>query len=260
MLDLFYFFFFVLGALFGSFGNVIIYRLPKGESVATPRSHCQKCKKQVAWYDNVPLLSWLILRGKCRNCGAPFSFRYFVVELLMAVCFVMTYHHTGFSWLLLEYLIFVFALIVCIFIDIDHMILPDVFTLSGIVVGLAGAALNPERSFWEAFFGVFMGGGFLWMTAYLYYLFTKKEGMGGGDIKMIAWIGAVLGWQAIPFVIIASAISGSVIGLVAARNQKKGLKAVIPYGPFLALGALMYIFGFQALGQWYLSLFLPGLI
>lgn len=256
---LFYIFFFVLGAIFGSFANVVIYRLPKEESIVKPGSRCQKCHKPVAWYDNIPLASWLILRGKCRHCGARFSFRYFVVELIMAVCFTMAYHQVGLSWTLVEYLIFVFGLVACTFIDLDHMILPDVFTLSGIIIGLVGAALNPERSFMDSFFGVLMGGGFLWMTAYLYFLFTKNEGMGGGDIKMVAWIGAVLGWQAIPFVIIASAITGSVIGLVMSRNQKKGLKAVIPYGPFLVLGALLYMFGFQALGQWYLSLFLPGL-
>jgi leader peptidase (prepilin peptidase)/N-methyltransferase len=255
-----YILFFVLGATFGSFGNVIIYRLPKNESVVRPRSRCQKCAKPVAWYDNIPLISWLILRGKCRHCQAPFSFRYFVVELVMALCFVLTFHFVGWEWLLLEYLIFVFGLVVCSFIDLDHMILPDVFTLSGIVIGILGAALNPERSFWESLAGVIMGGGFLWMTAYLYFLFTKNEGMGGGDIKLVAWIGAVLGWQAIPFVIIISALSGTVIGLVMSRKQKKGLKAVIPYGPFLALGALFYIFGLQTLSQWYLSLFLPGLL
>ena len=161
----------------------------------------------------------------------------------MAVLFMLSYHYVGISWSLLEYLIFIFGLVVCTFIDLDHMILPDEFTLSGIVIGLLGAALNPHRDFLDALFGVLMGGGFLWGMAYVYYLLTKQEGMGGGDIKLLAWIGALLGWKAIPFVIMSSAIIGSVVGLIAARKQKAGLKTVIPFGPYLALGAILYLFG-----------------
>ena len=139
------------------------------------------------------------------------------------------------------------------------MILPDEFTLSGIVIGLIGAALNPQREFLDAFFGVLMGGGFLWGMAYIYFLFTKQEGMGGGDIKLLAWIGALLGWKAIPFVIMSSAIIGSVVGLFMARKQKAGLKTVIPFGPYLALGAVLYLFGGQTIALWYLDLFLPGI-
>ncbi len=255
-----YIVFFILGSLLGSFGNVIIYRLPKGLSVVKPRSHCQGCNKMVAWYDNIPIISWLVLKGHCRYCQAKFSFRYLMVELITAVLFALTFHFVGWNWLLVDYLIFVFGLVVCSFIDLDHMILPDVFTLSGIVIGLLGALLNPERYFWEAFAGVMMGGGFLWMTAYIYFLMTKKEGMGGGDIKLIAWIGAVLGWRAIPFVIFTSAVVGTVVGLSMARGKKEGLKTMIPYGPFLAIGAIIYLLGGQTLGQWYLSLFLPGLL
>lgn len=251
--------FFVLGAIFGSFGNVIIYRLPKEESVVKPRSYCYSCKTPIKWYDNIPLLSWFLLRGRCRQCGAKFSFRYPLVELIMAVLFALSYHYAGLSWTLLEYLIFIFGLVVCTFIDIDHMILPDEFTLSGIVIGLVGAALNPQRDFLDALFGVLMGGGFLWGMAYVYYLLTKQEGMGGGDIKLLAWIGALLGWKAIPFVIMSSAIIGSVVGLIVARKQKAGLKTVIPFGPYLALGAVLYLFGGETIALWYLDLFLPGL-
>jgi leader peptidase (prepilin peptidase)/N-methyltransferase len=257
--DAFYVFFFVLGAIFGSFGNVIIYRLPREESVVKPRSYCYSCKTPIKWYDNIPILSWFILRGKCRHCGAKFSFRYPLVEIITGVLFAMSYHYAGISWNLLEYLIFIFGLVVCTFIDLDHMILPDEFTLSGIVIGLVGAALNPQREFLDAFFGVLMGGGFLWGMAYVYYLLTKNEGMGGGDIKLLAWIGALLGWKAIPFVIMSSAIIGSVVGLIAARQQKAGLKTVIPFGPYLALGAVIYLFGGQTIALWYLDLFLPGL-
>jgi leader peptidase (prepilin peptidase)/N-methyltransferase len=259
-LELYYYVcFFVFGAIFGSFANVVIYRLPREESIVLPASHCYSCKKPVKWYDNIPIFSWFILRGKCRSCGARFSFRYPMVELIMAVLFALAYHYVGISWTTLEYLIFIFGLVVCTFIDIDHMILPDEFTLSGIVIGLVGAALNPQRDFLDAFFGVLMGGGFLWAMAYVYYLFTKQEGMGGGDIKLLAWIGALLGWKAIPFVIMSSAIIGSVIGLIAARKQKAGLKTVIPFGPYLALGAVIYLFGGESIALWYLNLFLPGL-
>jgi leader peptidase (prepilin peptidase)/N-methyltransferase len=258
-LDLFYYVvFFVFGAIFGSFGNVVIYRLPKEESVVKPGSHCYNCQKPVRWYDNIPIFSWFILRGKCRHCGAKFSIRYALVELLMASLFALSYHYVGISWSLLEYLIFIFGLVVCTFIDLDHMILPDEFTLSGIVIGLVGAALNPHREFLDALFGMLMGGGFLWGMAYVYYLLTKQEGMGGGDIKLLAWIGALLGWKAIPFVIMSSAIIGSVIGIIAARKQKAGLKTVIPFGPYLALGALLYLFGGETIALWYLDLFLPG--
>lgn len=260
MNDSFYYvFFFLLGAIFGSLGNVIIYRLPREESIVTPRSHCYSCKKTIPWYDNIPILSWFILRGRCRNCKAPFSFRYPLVEFITAVLFALSYHYAGLTWSLAEYLPFVFGLVVCTFIDLDHMILPDEFTLSGIVIGLVGAWLNPQREFLDAFYGVLMGGGFLWGMAYVYYLITNNEGMGGGDIKLLAWIGALLGWKAIPFVIMTSAIIGSVVGLTFSYKQKAGLKTVIPFGPYLALGAVLYLFGGQTIAIWYFDLFLPGI-
>ncbi|MEK6775048.1 MAG: prepilin peptidase [Bdellovibrionota bacterium] len=253
-----YVYFIFLGAIFGSFGNVIIYRLPANESVVSPRSRCGQCHKTISWYDNIPLLSWFVLRGRCRNCKARYSFRYVLVEYLMAFAFVACYHQFGFSWFLIEALIFIFGLIVSSFIDIDHMILPDEFTLGGLVLGLIGAALNPQREFLPALIGAFVGGGFLWLMAYMYFLFTKVEGMGGGDIKLLAWIGAVLGWKAIPFVIMTAAIFGSTVGLALAWRQKKGLKTMIPFGPYLALGAIIYLLGGQTIGEWYFHLFLPG--
>ncbi len=255
----YYVFFFIFGSIFGSFANVVIYRLPQGKSIVSPGSHCQNCNKPVKWYDNIPIFAWFFLRGKCRHCHAKYSFRYPLVECLLGLLFALSYHYAGFTWSLLEYLIFVFGLLVCTFIDFDHMILPDELTLSGIVIGLIGAALNPQREFMDAVYGVLMGGGFLWGVAYVYYLMTKREGMGGGDIKLLAWIGAILGWKAIPFVIMSSAIIGSVIGLIAARKQNAGLKTVIPFGPYLALGAVIYLFGGQTIAFWYLDIFMPGL-
>lgn len=257
--NLYIFFFFILGLLLGSFANVVILRLPKKESVVTPRSHCPKCNKNLLWYHNIPVFSWLFLKGKCAFCKAPISFRYPLVELMMGVAFALVYWKVGFSWLLLEYLIFTFGLITVSFIDLDHMILPDVFTLSGIVIGLVGALLNPEREFMPAFAGFLMGGGFLWAVAYVYLAIRGVEGMGGGDIKLLAWIGAVLTWYSIPFVILGASLVGSFVGIIMAIRHKQGLKSSLPFGPYLAAAAFLYILAGQELSFWYLRLFMPSL-
>lgn len=250
---------FVFGLMWGSFANVVILRLPKGESVVRPRSRCPGCSSAIKWYDNFPIVSWLLLRGKCRQCKAPISARYPLVEFLSGLIFALIYLKYGQSWVTLEYIVFGWSLLVVSFIDFDHMILPDVFTLSGIVIGLAGAAINPERSFINALAGMLMGGGFLWLIAYLYLLFRKEEGMGGGDIKLLAWMGAVLGWTSIPFIILGSSIVGSIVGLVLAARSGAGLKSTIPFGPYLALAALIYMLGGDQIGLWYIGLFLPDL-
>jgi len=252
---------FIFGTLWGSFANVVILRQPKGESIVRPRSRCPKCQSPIKWYDNIPILSWIVLRARCRKCGNPISFRYPLVELIMGVMFTLAFHFIGLEWYLLEILIFLFALVTVVFIDIDHFLLPDVFTLSGIVLGLVGALLNPipGRDFVDSLLGVLLGGGFLWAIAYFYFVFRKEEGMGGGDIKLLAWIGAVLGWKAVPFVIIASSLIGTVGGGIAALRDKRGMKTVIPFGPYLALGAVIYLFGGSSIAHWYLGLFIPEL-
>lgn len=250
--------FFIIGTLLGSFGNVVIYRLPAGKSVVQPRSHCQSCGKTIPMYHNIPILSWLFLRGKCFSCGAHFSFRYPIVELLMGTLFFLLYQSFGLQWLTLEYGFFIFGLVVVSFIDFDHFILPDVFTIGGTLIGLLGAALNPERDMVDSLLGVLMGGGFLWLIAYLYWMFRKEEGMGGGDIKLLAWIGAVLGWKSIPFVIFTSSIIGSIVGLLVMLRAKGNLKTAIPFGPYLALGALIYLFADTDLSQWYTRLLFPS--
>ena len=249
---------FFFGLLWGSFGNVCIYRVPKGESVVSPRSRCPSCGAMIAWYDNIPVLSWLLLRGRCRSCKASVSWRYPLVEILTGFAFAAVFARYGYSWLTLEYTVFIWGLIVVSFIDLDHMILPDVFTLPGVVLGLVGAALNPERGFLSALAGMLMGGGFLWLIAYLYLLMRQEEGMGGGDIKLLAWIGAVLGWTSVPFVILTASVLGSFVGLALAFRSKAGLKSVIPFGPYLAFAAVVYIFGGDSLALWYIGLFLPA--
>ncbi len=254
--------YFIFGAILGSFGNVIILRLPKGESIVRPGSHCVECKKPVRWFDNIPVLTWFILRGKCRQCGAKFSWRYPLVEFLTGMLFFFVYWHFGkgevINFSVAEYCLFVWGLVVVSMIDFDHMILPDVFTLSGIAIGLLGAAFSPERSFGEAAAGVFLGGGIFWAIAYLYYVWRKEDGIGGGDIKLTAWIGAVLGWQSIPFVVLSSSILGSIVGLSLVFKTKSGWKLRIPYGPYLALGAVLYLFCGDFRSS-FLALFFPSL-
>jgi leader peptidase (prepilin peptidase)/N-methyltransferase len=251
--------FFILGALFGSFANVAILRIPKEESVVTPASRCVKCNAKIKFYDNIPILSWLILRGKCRSCGEKFSFRYCFVEILTASLFAVAFMKLGWSYYLLEILILLLGLVVVSFIDLDHFIIPDKISLPGIVLGLLGGLINPERTFTDSLLGMLLGGGFLWAVAYVYYLIKKEEGMGGGDIKLLAWIGAVLGWKSVPFVILGSSILGSIIGIFLILKQKGNLKTIIPFGPYIALAAIIYIFGGQEIAQWYLNLFFPWL-
>jgi leader peptidase (prepilin peptidase)/N-methyltransferase len=248
--------FFLFGAIFGSFANVVIYRLPKNLSIITPRSHCYQCQKLIQWFDNIPILSWFILGGQCRGCGASFSIRYAVVEFLMGALFATLFWYHGWTWTLLEHLIFGFALLTACIIDLDHMILPDEITLSGIVIGLIGAGINPEREFLPALYGALMGGGFLWAIAAIYFALRKQEGMGGGDVKLLAWIGAVLGWKSIPIVILSSSLIGSLVGVALMLKAKGGLNTAIPYGPFLGLGALIYIFGGYSIADLYIGLFI----
>jgi leader peptidase (prepilin peptidase)/N-methyltransferase len=251
---------FLIGACFGSFANVAIYRMPVGGSVVKPGSHCLDCKTPVKWYDNIPLLSFWILRGKCRSCGAKFSIRYFFVELITAVLFLLCYLQYGLSWYTLELSIFTVMAVIASGIDLDHMILPDSLTLTGLGLGLIGALVNPERSFWDGLAGALIGGGVLWAVAVAYTMLRKEEGMGGGDIKLLAWIGSLAGSMSIPFIIMTSSIAGTIIGVIVMRSSAKGLKTVIPFGPYLVFGAYVYFFGGDLLAKAYLGLFIPALV
>ena len=249
--------FLLLGCLLGSFGNVVILRLPKGESVVYPRSRCPHCRKNIAFYDNIPVISWLMLGGRCRSCKTRISWRYPLVEALTGFLFLALYLLVGPSWKLLEYAVLTWGLVTVSFIDLDHRIIPDAISLPGIVLGLLGGALG-ERGWVDALLGMAVGGGFLWAVAYVYWIFRKEEGMGGGDIKLLAWIGSVLGWTSVPYIILSSSLLGAVVGL-GLMVRGKGLKTAIPFGPFLALAALTYVFGGQGLANWYITLFFPWL-
>jgi leader peptidase (prepilin peptidase)/N-methyltransferase len=237
------FFVVLFGALVGSFLNVVIVRLPEeGASVVFPASHCPVCKKDIAWYDNIPLLSFLLLRGRCRQCQARISWRYPLVEAAMALLSLALYQHFGLTLLFPIYFLFCAALVAVIFIDFQHQIIPDVISLPGIVLGLVLSFVNPFVTWQDAGLGVLFGGGSFYLVALSYYLLTKREGMGGGDIKLLAMIGAFLGWQSLPFVVFGSSVLGTVAGVWAMIEQRKGGKTVIPYGPFLAMAALLYLF------------------
>ena len=237
------FFVALFGALVGSFLNVVIVRLPEeGGSVVFPASHCPVCKKPISWYDNIPLLSFLFLRGRCRQCGGRISWRYPLVEALTALLSLALYQHFGPTILFPIYFVFCAALLAVIFIDFQHQIIPDVISLPGIVVGFALSFVNPFVTWQDAGLGILFGGGSFYLLALGYYLLTKREGMGGGDIKLLAMIGAFLGWQSLPFVVFGSSLLGTVAGVWAMIKQRKGGKTVIPYGPFLAIAALLYLF------------------
>lgn len=237
-----HFFAAVLGAVVGSFLNVVILRLPVGESIVFPGSRCPRCEAAIAWYDNIPVLSYLVLRGRCRHCRAAISGQYPLVEALMALLSWGLFVRFGIGAAFVVYFVFAAALLAVIFIDFHHQIIPDVISLPGIVLGVGAAFVNPYVTWQDALIGVAAGGGIFYAVAGGYYLVTKRAGMGGGDIKLLAMIGAFLGWQAVPFVIFASALTGTVVGVWAMARQGKGGKTVVPYGPFLSLAAYGYLF------------------
>ncbi len=242
-MDLDYIFVVILGAVIGSFLNVVILRLPEdGASIVFPASHCPHCHTPLSWYENIPILSFMVLSGRCRHCRVKISWQYPLVEAAMAGLAYALYGHFGISWNFLIYFVFCAALLVIIFIDFRHQIIPDVISLPGIVLGFAASFLNPALTWQAAGLGLVLGGGIFYLIAGVYYLITRRVGMGGGDIKLLAMIGAFLGWQALPFVIFASALLGTIAGIFAMLEQKKGGKTVIPYGPFLAAASFIYLF------------------
>ena len=249
----------LFGLCIGSFLNVCIYRIPQSKSILYPGSMCVSCGAPVRFYDNIPVLSYIILGGKCRNCKAPFSFRYPMVELLtglMALAVVMKY---GISFESLIYFVFICSLLVITFIDIDHQIIPDVISLPGIPIYFLAAFALPTTSYADTLInsvlGILIGGGTLFMVGWLYMLATKKEGMGGGDIKLLAMIGALIGWKGILFTIIISSFVGTIVGVIVMMRTQKDMKLAIPFGPFLSIGAISYIFFGKEVIYWYLNMY-----
>lgn len=234
---------FLFGAIIGSFLNVVILRLPaEDESIVFPASRCPQCLTPLSWHENIPMLSFLFLRGRCRHCQTRISLQYPAVELCMALLSAAIVHRFGLTITAGGYFLFCAALVVIIWIDLQHQIIPDIISLPGIILGFLFSIASPALTWQDSLYGLLLGGGVLYLIALFYYLWKKQEGMGGGDIKLLAMIGAFLGWQSLPFVIFGSSLSGSIIGILAMIKQRKGGKTRIPFGPFLSLAALVYLF------------------
>lgn len=244
----------IFGALVGSFLNVCIFRLPKGKSIIWPGSHCPYCKKPIRFYDNVPLISYILLRGKCRHCKKSISIQYPLVEGITALSSLLLFMKFGPSLSYLFYFSFVAALIVITIIDLYHQIIPDVISLPGIGVGLIASLILPQITFLNSFFGILLGGGSLFLVATGYHWLFKREGMGGGDVKLLAMIGAFLGWKAVILTILLSSLIGSITGIMIMIAKGKDFKYAIPFGPFLSLGAVMSLIYGQNIISWYLYL------
>jgi leader peptidase (prepilin peptidase)/N-methyltransferase len=251
---IFYFFTFLFGAAVGSFLNVCIYRIPRSQSIVFPPSACPDCGNRIAPYDNIPIFSFLLLRGKCRSCKGRISWKYPTVELINGFLTLSLFVKFNFSSTFFVLFLFCSALVVVTFIDLEHQIIPDFISLPGIVVGFAFSFLLPWLGWKNSLIGIVAGGGSLLLVAYGYQLLTKKEGMGGGDIKLLAMMGAFLGWRSIPFIIFTSSLFGSVVGISMMLARKKDSQLPIPFGPFLAVGAILFIFFGRQLIAWYFSL------
>ncbi len=245
---------FVLGAVIGSFLNVCIHRLPSGGSVAFPASHCPRCGTAIKPYDNIPILSYLWLRGRCRSCGEGIGWRYPLVEALGGLSAVGVVNAFGPTAPALLAFAFLAALIVISFVDLDHQIIPDAISVPGIFVGFAAALWFDQPSWSASLLGIALGGGILWAVAAGYEWLTGREGMGGGDIKLLAMIGAFLGWRAIPVTLLLASLLGTAIGLALMAARGRDTKMAIPFGPFLAIGAACALFWGDALIAWYLGL------
>jgi len=242
----------LFGLLFGSFANVCVHRIPLRVSIVTPGSRCPACEHDIAWYDNIPLLSWIILRGKCRHCKAPISIRYPILELLMGLSWAGLAWHFGLSPLLLQVLLLVSLLWVLTLIDLETGLLPNVLTFPGIAIGLAFAWWFGY--FQDALIGAAIGYGAFWLIARLFLLVTGREGMGYGDFKLLAMLGAFMGWQALPFIVFASSFVGAIVGTLFLLLAKKNMQAEIPFGPYLAgAGMIWFLWGAEIL-QFYAGL------
>ncbi|OQW33768.1 MAG: hypothetical protein A4E19_02660 [Nitrospira sp. SG-bin1] len=244
----------LFGALIGSFLNVCIYRLPRQESIAWPGSHCPRCAHPIAWYDNIPILSFLALAGRCRHCAVGIPFRYPLIEILNALGYVGLLWVFGPSWTAAAYGLLYSALLVVAGTDLSHKIIPNAVTFPGIIIGFLCAATILPVGAPDSVLGILVGGGILWVLAWASPYVFGKEGMGGGDIKLLGMIGAFLGWKPAVMTIMVGSFLGSVVAvaLIAAKVIKR--EDYIPFGPFLVCGALVALFFGQSILDWYQGL------
>lgn len=250
---------FLMGAVTGSFLNVCIFRIPAGESLVFPASHCLSCRRPIAWRDNIPIVSYFLLKGRCRACGTSISPQYPLIEWLAAVFFAVFYAHFGLSVKGVCYLGLSLALMVVSAIDLRHQVIPDEITLPGILVGMAVSSIWPEMQgsgpafagFVHSVIGALVGGGILYVAGSLAEWVLKKEAMGGGDVKLLAMIGAFLGWKAVLWTLVVSSFLGSIVGIY--LRLSKGEER-IPFGPYLSLAAVLYFFFGPSFLNWYLGM------
>jgi len=248
----------LFGLLFGSFANVCIYRLPRHESIVFPASHCPSCHKPIQWYDNIPVLSFKLLQGKCRSCRAPISWRYPLVELLtgsLAVALFIKYHFTFFFWM---YALVCLVLVIITFIDLQEQIIPDELSYGLMVAGTIFSFFNRELFLQIIFYfplalnrlvasyvGLLVGGGILYFIAWI-----SRGGMGGGDIKLAAGLGAFLGWEYTLIMLGLSFLAGGVVGIILLITGLKKRKDPIPFGPFIAAAAITVILFGEPISAW----------
>jgi len=245
----------LFGLCLGSFANVCIYRIPLNKSIVHPPSSCPHCGVKIRFFDNIPVISYLLLMGRCRQCETSISMRYPLVEILMAFLSLALFIRFGFQLQTIQFIVFAGTLVILSFIDLDHKILPDILTLPGIAVGWLVSFLPGGISWADSLIGLVAGGGSLYLVATVYERITGREGLGGGDIKLLAMIGAWMGWQSLPLIVLMSSLSGAVIGSVFILWGGKGARTQIPFGPFLSLGALSYLFFGYQISLWYFGLF-----
>jgi leader peptidase (prepilin peptidase)/N-methyltransferase len=243
-----------LGLAIGSFLNVVVHRLPRRESLVSPGSRCPACGYELRATDNIPVVSYVMLLGRCRRCRTWISARYPLVEIATAVLFVLHYFVFGWTPLLAVRLLFAAAMVALFAIDLEHRLLPDAITLPGIGAGLVASLFLPP-GFRDALIGVLAGGGVLWAIGEAYYRYSGEEGMGGGDVKMLAMVGAFLGWQQVLITLVFSSIAGSLIGLVVIAVKRGGMKYALPFGTFLAIAAVVASLYGQQIVEWYTGLY-----
>jgi leader peptidase (prepilin peptidase)/N-methyltransferase len=259
------FYAFAIGAIVGSFLNVVIHRYPREESIVFPGSHCPRCDAPIRWYDNVPILSFAILRGRCRACGNGIAWRYPLVELANALFYLAAFLRTGPSVAFVIVAAIISMTIVLIYIDADIQILPDIIDLPGIAIGLGAGwltlgilypTLTLPDSLLDSLFGALLGAAIPLAIIGTYWLIRHAEGMGLGDVKMLAMIGAVTGWRAILGVLLLGAVAGAVISIPLAVRSDRGMQAALPFGVFLGIAFLAVLFFGPTLSGWYFSLML----
>jgi leader peptidase (prepilin peptidase) / N-methyltransferase len=244
----------IFGLIIGSFLNVCIHRLPRGQSLMHPPSTCPRCRRRLRWRDNVPVVSWVLLRARCGQCGAPISMQYPLVEIVTAALFAALAATTSDPVVLASHLVLAAALVVLFAIDLEHQILPNVITLPGIVVGFLFALVTPVGWLASAL-GIVLGGGILYAIAAAYYAVRKEEGLGMGDVKMLAMIGAFLGWKAVLVTLVLASFSGSIVGLALIATSRGSMKYALPFGTFLAMGAVAAMAFGDPLLTWYMGFY-----